>query len=293
MGEIPADVLLAAIGGSTEPLVIVSVDDPDWPVLLANPAFEGLADGREALQAPFPDVIEPLIGREMTREAGAALRARRQATFPVDVGSREYLLTLLPMPAIDGDLCAHFAVYWRTVGRQVSLPANGSQPRSSRRSAEATGEDSVTGLMSERAFREVLEHDWDVAEREGTLLGLTIFCFDDYAAYKRVFGKHGADSSLKRVARIVSRSLKRASDVAARIDDAHGGRIVVLSHGSNQETLDEFAERTATAVRDLGLHHPRSSVQKFVTVSYCSKTCRPREITRPPAEALGKLLKYA
>ena len=56
-----------------------------------------------------------------------------------------------------------------------------------------------------------------------------------------------------------------ASDVVARPD---GSRFVVLSHASDEEGVREFAARISTAVRELGLHHPRSSTAKFVTVSF-------------------------
>ena len=42
----------------------------------------------------------------------------------------------------------------------------------------------------------------------------------------------------------------------------------MLSHASDKEGVSEFAARISTAVRELGLHHPRSTVAKFVTVSY-------------------------
>ena len=32
--------------------------------------------------------------------------------------------------------------------------------------------------------------------------------------------------------------------------------------------MSEFAGRIAASVRDLGLHHPRSKADRFVTVSY-------------------------
>ena len=58
---------------------------------------------------------------------------------------------------------------------------------------------------------------------------------------------------------------RRASDVAARIGD---DKLVFLSHSSEKSGVEEFAERIASSVRDLGLHHPRSESEKFVTVSY-------------------------
>jgi PleD family two-component response regulator len=43
---------------------------------------------------------------------------------------------------------------------------------------------------------------------------------------------------------------------------------VVLSHSSDEAGVREFAGRIAVAVRELGLHHPRSRASRFVTVSY-------------------------
>ena len=61
------------------------------------------------------------------------------------------------------------------------------------------------------------------------------------------------------------RSLRRASDVVGRLDSSE---IVVLSHASDESGMRDFAARISAAVRDLGLHHPRSAASKFVTVSY-------------------------
>ncbi len=55
------------------------------------------------------------------------------------------------------------------------------------------------------------------------------------------------------------------ADVVASFDDAH---IVVLSHSSKQWAVEAFASRIPPGVRNLGLHHPRASAARFVTVSY-------------------------
>ena len=83
-----------------------------------------------------------------------------------------------------------------------------------------------------------------------------------------MFGKHAADSCLLRVAQSIRRCLRRASDVTARVNGQRGDRLVVLSHTSDEDGAEKFARTIVTAVRELGLHHPRSSTAKFVTVSY-------------------------
>ena len=53
--------------------------------------------------------------------------------------------------------------------------------------------------------------------------------------------------------------------MVARTD---GAIFVALSHASEEDGVREFAARISTAVRELGLHHPRSSSSKFVTVTF-------------------------
>ncbi len=295
MAEIPNDVLLELVAATSEPVLLIRVDSPDWPIELANPAFQALSEGVEPLNKPFPDVMQPMIGKDMTREASAALRTLEAATIPVDVSSREFLLTLLPIRPADGSPAAYCAAYLRTAGRQVAVSGDGKTisafAAATRRVRDLSGEDSVTGLMNERAFREILAHDWAVAAREGARLGLTTFRFDDYDAYAGVFGRHGAESSQRRVAQIIRRSLRRASDVAARTSGEEGGVILVLSHGSEQASLEAFAEKIAASVHELGLHHPRSRYDRFVTTSWHAASFDPRSQSGSSAAALDRLLR--
>jgi len=95
-------------------------------------------------------------------------------------------------------------------------------------------------------------------------LSLVTFTLDDFDAYLDVFGRHATDSCLRRVGQAIRRCLRRASDVAARPD---GQRFVVLSHASEESGVQEFAGKISAAVRELGLHHPRATASKFVTVT--------------------------
>ena len=53
--------------------------------------------------------------------------------------------------------------------------------------------------------------------------------------------------------------------VIARLEES---QLAVLSHASGESGVNDFAERIAGAVRELGLHHPRSKSDRFVTVTY-------------------------
>ncbi len=267
MSSINRKILEQVIKASAEPLIIVRVDHTDWPVALSNAAFEAIG-GEDTRNKPFADVIEQLVGREQALEISESVRAQQETSFPVEVSGREYLLSLKPLP-LPGEADARFFVaYWRGgagTGAVAGSDMHHALLNAKRRIRNLSRDDPVTGLLNGRAFREVLEHDWAVAAREKSALGLVLFTLDDFDAYVDVFGRHAADSCLRRVGRAVRRCLRRASDVVGRLD---GSELVVLSHASDEDGVREFASRISTAVRDLGLHHPRSTVSKFVTVSY-------------------------
>jgi diguanylate cyclase (GGDEF)-like protein len=267
MKAINRKILEQVIASSAEPVMIVRLDHTDWPVVLANPAFESIG-GKESLQKPFADAIEELLGRELALEISESLRSQQETSFPVELGGREYLLSLKPLHLEDDKDARFYAVLWR--GGSGSTPGAASEShhallKAKRKIRNLTREDSVSGLLNSRAFREVLDHDWAVGSREKSTLALVLFTLDEFDAYIEVFGKHASDSCLRRVGRAIRRCLRRASDVAARLE---GNQLIVLSHASDEDGVRDFAANISTAVRELGLHHPRSASGRFVTVSH-------------------------
>lgn len=269
MKSLQRDILEQLIDAAAEPVLVARVDRPDWPVVLRNPAFAALAGEKPALDRPLADVVEQLIGRELTLEVSETVRAGQENTVPVLLNKREYLLVLKPLSTSGEHQARYYAAYWR--GAAASGAGDGEMQqaliRAKRRIRDLSRDDPVTGLLTEPAFREVLAHDWAVAARERSRLALVGFSLDDFGAYVEVFGRHASDSCLRRVAQALRRCLRRASDVAACIKRPEGDRLVVLSHASEEAGVRQFAHRIATAVRELGLHHPRSKVARFVTVS--------------------------
>ena len=266
MQSVEPQILAGALAGTSEPLLIVTVDQPDWPVAFANAAFE-MVGGNEVEGKPFADVVESLGGRELALEVSESVRAGQETSFPVEAGGREYLLVLKPIGAAADSPAPCYAAYWRN-----SATSPGSQDaemhhallKAKRRIRDLSRADPVTGLLNARAFREVFEHDWAVAAREKTKLSLVSFRLDEFAAYVDVFGRHAADSCLRKVGHTIRRCLRRASDVVGRPDAAV---FIALSHASEEASVREFAARIASDVRELGLHHPRSTSSRFVTVT--------------------------
>jgi diguanylate cyclase (GGDEF)-like protein len=256
------------VEGMAEPVIVARVDRPDWPVVLCNAAFAALSGDKPAVDRPLADVIEQLIGRELALEVSETVRRGHENTVPVELARREYLLVLKPLAGPGDSAARYYAAYWRRVAAGTGdKDLTQELARARRRIRDLSRDDAVTGLLNEAAFREVLAHDWAVAAREQSRLALVGFSLDYFEAYVEVFGRHASDSCLRRVAQAVRRCLKRASDVAARITTPGGDLLVVLSHASDEEGVRQFALRIGGAVRELGLHHPRSRVGRFVTVT--------------------------
>ena len=273
MTEPGRDVLEQLIEGSAEPVFVARIDHPDWPVVIANWAFSSITDFAPVRDKPMADVVEQLVGRELALEISEAIRSGHETTIAVELGRREYLLVLKPLGS-PSDAAQYYAAYWRgTAGGTLAVDTEIQQAllKAKRRIHDLTRDDPVTGLLNAATFREVLAHDWAVAAREKSSLALVAFTLDDFPAYVEVFGRHASDSCLRRVAQAIRRCLRRASDVAARVGNEDVDCLVVLSHSSNESGVNDFAARISAAVRELGLHHPRSKKAKFVTVSYRTK----------------------
>ena len=218
---------------------------------------------------PLADVIEELAGRELAVEVSLAVRSKQDTIIPVELHGREYSLNLRPLAFDVESGEEYFAAYWRSYETASAVVAGKDMHQAllhaKRRIRDLSRDDPITGLFNEDAFREILAHDWAVAEREKSTLALVCFTLIDLAAYRDVFGRHATDACIRRVGQAVRRFLRRASDVAARIGE---DKLIVMSHASEKTGVQEFAERIAASVRELGLHHPRSATDKYVTLSY-------------------------
>lgn len=268
MKAVNRKILEQLIAATTEPLLLVRIDQPDWPVVLANPAFS-LITKNEVIRKPFADVIEDLGGRELALEISETVRSAEESSLPIEMKSREYLLALKPLILPNEIAPRFYGAYWRSGfaagGGAAAAELQHALLKAKRRIRDLSRDDVVTGLLNGQAFSDVFEHDWAVAAREKGQLSLVTFMINDFENYVEVFGRHAADSCLRRVGQAIRRCLRRASDVVARPD---GERFIVLSHATDEEGVASFAARISTAVRELGLHHPRASESKFVTVSF-------------------------
>lgn len=289
MKRINRKILEEIIASTSEPTLLVRIDQSNWPVVLANPAYASIS-GDEVLQQPFADVIEQLAGRELALEVSETVRSQQETNFSVALKNRDYLLVLKPLFLPSEESARFYVAFWRrSVGSGPAESAEMHQAllKAKRRIRDLSRDDPVTGLLNQRAFRDTFEHDWAVAKREKNRLSVVTFTLNDFDSYVEVFGRHAADSCLRRAGGAIRRCLRRASDVIARTD---GARFIVLSHATDEQGVQQFAGLIATSVRELGLHHPRSAAGKFVTVSYTVDVADTADEARTAREFLDDLL---
>ncbi len=126
------------------------------------------------------------------------------------------------------------------------------------------GRDSATGLLSNDSFTIALEREWQRSLRAQQELSAIVLRVDSFSEYLNVFGAHAGDSCLRKVASAISGSLRRSGDLCARLDD---DSFVVLLGDTSPDNAAAVADRITQKVRGLAVHHPRSQLAKFVTVS--------------------------
>ena len=247
---------------------IVDLKSEPQAVQYVNQAFEALSgfDAAELVGRPWAPLLEsvPDVGSDtQLREVQFRCHPR--------LGAAEHMrLDLLPLYEGPGA-----PRYWlATEQQQVNAAEQHDDEReallSMLRDARThlrrlDGRDSATGMLNQRVFEDLLQRDWVLARREQRAVALMVFQLEHYDAYRDVFGRHAADACLRKVGHAISGSLRRAGDLTARYAD---DRFAVLMGEADETQAAELAQRIAAKVRGLAIHHPRSTQDRFVTVSF-------------------------
>ena len=258
---------------SPEGVVLVDAQKPERPVIYANPGFQALTGysmaelvGRNLrfLQADDRDQD----GRQRLREAldkGESCRVLLR-NYRKDGTVFWNEMTVLPLLDADGRV-THFAGHHRDAGERLRI-----DPRLTRDSLSGSHQptsmvirdDRLTGLFTLPYLEELLKRDWSIAQRDKRSIALFAVDIDALDLYNATFGRAAGDSTIRRVAHVVSGCLRRSSDVTARID---GGSFIAFAPGLADEQALSIGQLMAERVRDLRIHHPRSAVLRYVSVS--------------------------
>jgi len=254
-------------------IVLVDAQDPINPVIYANPAFETLSG------YPLAELVgrnlRLLQGEDREQDARHRLREALVRGEPCRVLLRNYRkdgslfwneTQVQPLKDETGRV-THFIGHHRDAGERLRVDPK--MPRDSlsgvhQPTAIAVRDDRLTGLFTLPYLEELLKRDWALAQREQRSIAIFAIDIDALDLYNTTFGRAAGDSTIRRVAHVVSGCLRRASDVAARID---GGSLVAFAPGVAYEAALRLGQMMAERVRDMRIHHPRSAILRYISIS--------------------------
>lgn len=268
------------VESSPEGVVLIDAQGTDHPVIYVNPAFEALTGyssaelvGRNLRLLQADDREQD--GRHRLRDAlsrGETCRVLLR-NYRKDGSLFWNEMTVMPLRHPDGCV-THFAGHHRDAGERLRIDpkvAKDSLSGAHQPTAIAVRDDRLTGLYTLPYLEELLKRDWAVAHREQRNIAVFAVDIDALDLYNTTFGRAAGDSAIRRVAHIVSGCLRRSSDVTARID---GGSLIAFAPGLTIEQALRVGQLMAERVRDLRIHHPRSAVLRYISISVgvCAST---------------------
>jgi len=273
MTEFDQGLFRRLVESSPEGLVLIDAQGSDHPVIYVNPAFEALTGysaaelvGRNLRLLQADDREQD--GRHRLRDAlsrGETCRVLLR-NYRKDGSLFWNEMTVMPLRHPDGCV-THFAAHHRDAGERLRIDpkvARDSLSGAHQPTAIAVRDDRLTGLYTLPYLEELLKRDWAVAHREQRSIAVFAVDIDALDLYNTTFGRAAGDSTIRRVAHIVSGCLRRSSDVTARID---GGSLIAFAPGLTIDQALRVGQLMAERVRDLRIHHPRSAVLRYISVS--------------------------
>lgn len=251
------------------PALIIDAQHRDRPVVYANAALgraiglhpnEIIGRSADSLADSAFDPASPEPWRPRSSRGAVELRPAPLYDQPGKAGY--WLLTAEAAPAAElrpvNPAPAHAAPSMAGTGVFMATDVWARSLRDDRA-------DAATGIPGRNAMQEVLLRDWSVARREQKRLSVIVFRIDALESYHQLFGRHATEACLRKVAHSIANSLQRAADYCARVGH---DRFAVMIGGAEEDRVVAFAERIAQRVRDLAIHHPRSQLARYVTVSW-------------------------
>ncbi len=276
MERLDAVFVRRVLDSAPEGVVICDAAGKDCPVIYVNAAFEqmtGYAGGEvEGLN------LRLLQGTDRDQEGVRRMReaiARGESCRALLRNYRkngELLwneVVLQPLRG-DGGALTHWVAYFRdATGRlKQADKAHEAVPTWLR-------EDRVTGLSSRAWFNELLAREWQIARREKSPLTLVLFDLDALESYNATFGRSAGDACLRRIGKSIGGVFRRGSDVVGIWTEGCIGVLAVHRDGTSVQGVVEHSMATVRRVAEMRIHHPRSPLQKFVTITAGLATVTP------------------
>jgi diguanylate cyclase (GGDEF)-like protein len=106
-------------------------------------------------------------------------------------------------------------------------------------------------------------------KKSATLILLNIL---EFSEYRCTFGVNAANSCLGMIGKQVTATLRRRTDLCARMND---DTIVVAVVGQSAEDFSSIVDRICENVEGLRIHNPRGRYSRFLTLQCAVTSCEP------------------
>ena len=124
--------------------------------------------------------------------------------------------------------------------------------------------DGLTEVGNRRLFDQTLSAEWARAARKRDPVALLMIDIDHFKDYNDTYGHPAGDECLRRVARIVSETVKREGELVARYG---GEEFALLLPGADLAAARVVAERCLAALAEARIEHRQSPTSAWVTMS--------------------------
>jgi diguanylate cyclase (GGDEF)-like protein/PAS domain S-box-containing protein len=123
--------------------------------------------------------------------------------------------------------------------------------------------DPLTKLPNRRSFDESFTKEWLQCQRSNKAIAFIMIDVDNFKLYNDTYGHQGGDECLIQVAKTIKNTIKRPSDIVARIG---GEEFAIILPDTSHEGVIQIARKLREAVEELSIPH-RSSSLGIVTIS--------------------------
>jgi diguanylate cyclase (GGDEF)-like protein/PAS domain S-box-containing protein len=124
--------------------------------------------------------------------------------------------------------------------------------------------DGLTEVGNRRLFDQTLNAEWARAARRREPVALLMIDIDHFKDYNDHYGHPAGDECLRRLARLISETVKREGELVARYG---GEEFALLLPGADLEAGRVVAQRCLRALADARIEHAASPTSPWVTMS--------------------------
>ncbi len=240
--------------------------------------------GKKSLELssdPAQDTLHEKIDQELLSHPGMVKYETKITAADNDIHDAIVYKSTFPSPeGTTAGLIGLIADITELKRQEAKLKTSEQQIREiNRKLEELVRIDPLTGIANRRHFEEVFIREWRRAVRYSDYISVLMIDIDHFKLYNDNYGHPRGDECLKCVAKIISDSLHRATDLAAR----YGGEefIVVLPHTDEPGTMT-IAQNIRKKLAEAALPHKATSCGcKQVTVSIGAATLIPKKQIAP------------